>query len=304
MYRFHALLRDFLRASSSGGGHASSRCSTAAAPAGTGRTATRTMRSTTRWPVEWDFADDLASEAWHIVVMGVDARPWNGDARIPPDACNGRPGLAFRAAAEMLAMGDRISAEASFDAAVEQLESLAPEKRALLAPVVESFHIVFATLDGDFTRVRDHAAAMADLPRAGTFQVGRRMGAQRRWRRSASGAQLAAGDLDQAELSLEEGLGRAHDVGLDVVALNCLSELALVEVARGSSAARGRVRSRRSSTRAAAAGSTSITSPARGLHSRGRTSTGTSCRPESVTRRTLPVWQRTGEIAREPSARP
>ena len=95
-------------------------------------------------------------------------------------------------------MGDRISAEASFDAAVEQLESLAPEKRALLAPVVESFHIVFATLDGDFTRVRDHAATMAGLPRAGTFQVGRRMGAQEAMASLCIGsAQLAAGDLDR-----------------------------------------------------------------------------------------------------------
>jgi LuxR family maltose regulon positive regulatory protein len=235
VYRFHALLRDFLRAQLV-------------------RRRPRELevlnRRCARWywanddadlafhhamaGRDWDFAEELASEAWHIVVMGVDARPWNGVSRIPPDAYEGRPGLAFRAAAQMLAMGDRVSAEATFVAAVEQLENLAPEKRALLAPVVESFHIVFATLDGDYPLVHEHAVAMADLPRAGTFQVGRRVGAQEAMAALCIGsAQLAAGDLDRAELSLEEGLGRAHDVGIDVVALNCLSDLALLEIARG-----------------------------------------------------------------------
>ena len=63
---------------------------------------------------------------------------------------------------------------------------------------------------------------MAGLPRAGTFQVGPPDGSAEAMASLCIGsAQLAAGDLDQAELSLEEGLGRAHDVGLDVVALNC-----------------------------------------------------------------------------------
>jgi LuxR family transcriptional regulator, maltose regulon positive regulatory protein len=235
VYRFHALLRDFLRAQLV-------------------RRRPRELevlnRRCARWywanadadlafhhamaGRDWDFAEELASEAWHIVVMGVDARPWSGVLRIPSEAYEGRPGLAFRAAAQMLAMGDRVSAEATFVAAVEQLEKLVPEKRALLAPVVESFHIVFATLDGDYPLVHEHAVAMADLPRAGTFQVGRRVGAQEAMAAMCIGsAQLAAGDLDRAELSLEEGLGRAHDVGIDVVALNCLSDLALLEIARG-----------------------------------------------------------------------
>ena len=84
-------------------------------------------------------------------------------------------------------------------------------KARLLAPVVESFHIVFATLDGDFTRVRDHAATMAGLPRAGTFQVGRRMGAQEAMASLCIGsAQLAAGDLDIRPSSASRRASAAH----------------------------------------------------------------------------------------------
>ena len=235
VYRFHALLRDFLRAQLV-------------------RRRPRELkllnRRCARWywshgdadlafrhavaGEDWDLADDLVAEAWHTVVMGVDARPWQDAAALPPAAAAGRPGLAFRSTAEVLAMGDRISAEALFAAAVEQLESLPDEKRALLAPVVESFRIAFARLDGDYAGVLAHGRALAELPLAGTFQAGRRAGAQEAMAGSSIGsAELAAGELDRAEVSLEESLSRAQDVGIEVVALNCLSELALLEAARG-----------------------------------------------------------------------
>jgi LuxR family transcriptional regulator, maltose regulon positive regulatory protein len=183
---------------------------------------------------DWDFAEEVTTEAWHTVVFGVDARPWDAFGVIPAAAFDQRPGLAFRGAAERLAMGDRISSEAVFDTAVAQLAGLGAKKRALLAPVVATFRIGYAQLDGDYDALREHALGLEGLPPAGSFQAGRRAGAQEAIVAFSIGsALLAASELDKAELFLEQGLGRAQDVGIEVVALSCLSDLALLEAARG-----------------------------------------------------------------------
>jgi LuxR family transcriptional regulator, maltose regulon positive regulatory protein len=235
VYRFHALLREFLRAQL-----------VARRP----RELEVLNRRCARWywkhgdadlafrhalaAHDWDLAEEVAAEAWHTVVFGVDARPWDAFGTIPPAALEKRPGLAFRDAAERLALGDRISSEAVCNTAITQLDGLGENKRALLAPVAETFRIGYAQLDGDFDAVREHGLVISELASTGSFQAGRRAGVQEAIAAlSVGSAHLASGEFDRAELSLEHSLGRAQEVGIEVVALSCLSDLALLEAARG-----------------------------------------------------------------------
>ena len=235
VYRFHALVREFLRAQLVARRPRelevlNARCARWYWAHGDADLAFRHALAAQ----DWDLAEEVTAEAWHVVVFGVDARPWEPLGAIPAAALDQHPGLAFRGAAEKLAMGDRISSEAVFDTAVTQLNGLGASKRALLAPVVETFRIGYAQLDGDYGALREHGLVLEELPPAGDFQVGRRAGAQEAIAALSSGsALLASGEFDKAELSLVQSLGRAQDVGIEVVALNCLSELALLEAARG-----------------------------------------------------------------------
>jgi LuxR family transcriptional regulator, maltose regulon positive regulatory protein len=235
VYRLHALLRDFLRANLA-----------AARP----EELKLLNRRCARWYWEhgevdlafrhavagedWDLADDLTAEAWHIVVFGVDARPWDASTSIPAAALVGRPALALRGAAAMLAMGDRVSAEACFEGAVAELRSWPAERRAMVAPLLVAFRIGLARLDSDYAAMRELGLELLAVPRAGAFEVGRRVGAQRAIAATVIGAaQLAFGEFDDAEVSLERSLAQAREVGIDIVTLNSLSELALLEAARG-----------------------------------------------------------------------
>jgi LuxR family transcriptional regulator, maltose regulon positive regulatory protein len=235
VYRFHALLRDFLRAELA-----------RRRP----REVVALNRRSAQWywahgdadlafrhalvGEDWELADFVAAHAWHTVLMGVDARASYTSSEIPPSAYDGRPGLALRAAAGLLAGGDRQAAERTVEKADAELTALDSDRQALLEPVILVLRIGFARLDGDYELVRRAALRLLDLPAWGTFEVGRRAGVQYACAKCSLGsAQLANGEFEEAELSLEEAFARAREVGLDVVAVHSLSELALLEAFRG-----------------------------------------------------------------------
>jgi LuxR family maltose regulon positive regulatory protein len=235
LYRYHALLRDFLRSQLAASSpdeirelhlraagwfwdHGDAQAAFDHAVAGR----------------DWDLADELTCEAWHEVILGVAARAGITVAETPEAALAGRPGLTLRMAAAQLLLGDREGAEARVRAAGELVEGARADCRELLEPVLATFHLSFARVDGDFDLVRARAQEVLEAPTAGTFEVGRRARAQRAVGLANLGAaELAAGELDDAELHLDQALSLAREAGVDMVRLNALSQLALLEAVRG-----------------------------------------------------------------------
>jgi LuxR family transcriptional regulator, maltose regulon positive regulatory protein len=235
VYRYHALLRDFLRAE--------------VGRVRQGELATLHKRCA-RWhwshdePLtafahalegrDWELADELATEAWHLVVFGGTDRMRASLLAVPEDALEGHPGLAIRVGAARFQSGDRPEAERQFALARSKLDALPDDRRQPLDALCITFDMTRARLDGDFERVRECANELLAAPAGGRFGIVERTRAQRAIALSSLGsAAVAFGEHADAELYLQEGFGLAAEASLDRTVLHCLSQLALLECARG-----------------------------------------------------------------------
>ncbi len=235
VYRYHALLRDFLRFELA---------RTRASEAGI------LHHRTARWywrhgdaerafehavaGEDWELAGELTSEAWHIVIFGVSARARGIAAEIPPSVLAQHPGLALRVGSARLFLGDRPGAEGALALVDEAMPGATEQLQRALSPVITAFRLTLARLDGDFSRVGELALEVLNESPTGSFEVGRRARAMRAIALSNIGvAQVAVGELDDAELRLHEALQLARESGIDQVALNSLGQLALLEASRG-----------------------------------------------------------------------
>jgi LuxR family transcriptional regulator, maltose regulon positive regulatory protein len=235
VYRYHSLLRDFLRAEV---GRVRpnelptlhKRCARWHWAHGDPLTAYRHALA----GQDWDLADELTADAWHVVVFGVTPRVREALLGVPESALQSHAGLAMRVGSVHILKGERPEAERLFGLGEQLLEDLPSERREPLEALALPFALTLARLDGDFERIATTAAALAAAPPGGRFAVAERARAQNAIALSNLGTwAVAVGDLADAELFLQEALGLATDVPLDHIALNCLSQLSLLECSRG-----------------------------------------------------------------------
>ena len=66
---------------------------------------------------DWDLADEIAAEAWHVVAVEDDGAEHDALVQLPPEATAGRPSLAVLSAFASLARGNRQEAEQRLAAA-------------------------------------------------------------------------------------------------------------------------------------------------------------------------------------------
>jgi LuxR family transcriptional regulator, maltose regulon positive regulatory protein len=235
VYRYHALLRDFLRAEvvrvrPSEVATLHKRCARWHWAHGDPLTAFRHALA----GEDWELADELTADAWHIVVFSATPRIREALLGIPEAAIEEHPGLAIRVGSVHILNGERPEAERLFTLAQKSLHDLPSERREPLEALALTFTMTCARLDGDFERVASVAAELLDAPAGGRYAVAERSRAQRAIALTNLGtASVAVGDVVDAELYLQEALGIATELPLDQIALNCLSQLALLECSRG-----------------------------------------------------------------------
>jgi len=170
---------------------------------------------------DWDLADEIAAEAWHVLAVENDGAEQGALAQLSPDALAGRPSLGVLSAFACLAHGNRQEAEHRLAAGSEC--ALRLQARAALA-----------RLDGDYKLLELVAAELAEAPAGGGFDATTRAAAQSA---SALGhlgaAKSARGDLAAADSLLGAALDLSRRVGLRATAASVLGELALLDVGRG-----------------------------------------------------------------------
>ena len=178
---------------------------------------------------DWDLADEIAGAAWHVVATDA-GRAALG--RVPADALAGHPCLCLQAALACLWVGERQEAERRLSMAVLDLAETDVRNGArVLRLQVEA---ALARLDGDFDGLGRLAWQLLDAPDGDGFDTAASSLAQRATALSHLGAaEVTRGELPAAEGHLEIALDIARRTGLCDVALEVLSELALLEATRG-----------------------------------------------------------------------
>jgi LuxR family transcriptional regulator, maltose regulon positive regulatory protein len=235
VYRYHALLRDFLRAEvvrvrPNELATLHKRCARWHWAHGDPLTAFRHAIA----GEDWDLADELTADAWHVVVFSATPRIRDALLDVPDAAMETHPGLAMRVGSVHILNGERAEAERLFTVAEQMLDELPAERREPLEALNLTFGMTRARLDGDFQHAAALAAELLDAPTGGRFAVAERVRAQRAIALANLGtAAVAFGDLTDAEIYLQEALGIATELPLDQIALGCLSQLALLECSRG-----------------------------------------------------------------------
>ena len=180
---------------------------------------------------DWDLADEIAAEAWHVVAVEDDGAEHDALAQLPSEAVAGRPSLGVLSAFASLARGNRqeaeqrlaagVNADSAGDAGGEHVLRL--QARAALA-----------RLDGDYELLEAVASELADAPAGGGFDATTRAAAQSARALAHLGAAKSAhGDLGEADALLGAALDLSQRTGLRTMAASVLGEMALLDVARG-----------------------------------------------------------------------
>jgi LuxR family transcriptional regulator, maltose regulon positive regulatory protein len=181
---------------------------------------------------DWDLADEIAAEAWHVVGFGDTGAAHAALLQLPREATEGRPGLSLLSAFASLTGGDRQEAErrlASADESLDGAEGLGDERVLRLQA-----HAALAQVDGDYGLLETIAAELADAPAGSGFDATNRTAAQHAVALAHLGAATAArGDLNEADALLGAALDLSRRTGLRTMAASVLGELALLEAGRG-----------------------------------------------------------------------
>jgi LuxR family maltose regulon positive regulatory protein len=236
VYRYHALLRDFLRGQLR-------------------RTRSHELRTlerrTAHWywrhddpgaafrhavaAGDWDLVDELTIEAWPTVMFSASPDLLDAILQLPDDELAGRPGFALRVAAAAAITGSRPRARHCIAQARADSEALPPgPRRDGLATLAKVLDMSIARLDGDFAALVPIAQELLELQPGGTRGIeARRIGARALALSALGTATLALGNLREAEEYLDEGFAAGHESRIDQVSLNCLSQRALLALTRG-----------------------------------------------------------------------
>jgi LuxR family transcriptional regulator, maltose regulon positive regulatory protein len=180
---------------------------------------------------DWDLADEIAAEAWHVLAVDNDGAEHDGLVQLPPEALAGRPSLGVLSAFACLAHGNRQEAEQRLGAGSDAGDArpAGPERTLRLQA-----RAALARLDGDYDVLEVVAAELAEAPGGGGFDATTRAAAQSaRALGHLGAAKSARGDLAEADALLGAALDLSRRVGLRSMAASVLGELALLEVGRG-----------------------------------------------------------------------
>jgi LuxR family transcriptional regulator, maltose regulon positive regulatory protein len=184
---------------------------------------------------DWGYAAELIAE--HGLGLALDGREQAFRDlldRLPADVVRLDPELTLLMAAQRIAADD--GAEAALQLAREQELLLAGERHPRFALVLAICRLLRASRAGDLDEAL--AAGREALAAHGRLGDGAAAGGVAAAARAVAlaglgTAELWTGDLDAAEVHLQEGQGAALGAGLDDLQLDCLSRLALVRAIGG-----------------------------------------------------------------------
>ena len=181
---------------------------------------------------DWDLADEISAEAWHVVAFERAGVEHDALAELPADALVDRPCLGLLSALAAVAKGERRQAE-------RRLTSDIPTSRGSAARAGErvlrlQLEAALARLDGDYELLERLASELAEAPAGGGFDSTARATAQSACALAYLGAAKAArGGLTEADALLGAALELSRRTGLQEMAAGALGELALLEAGRG-----------------------------------------------------------------------
>ena len=180
---------------------------------------------------DWDLADEIAAEAWHVIAVEDDGAEHDALVQLPPEAVAGRPSLAVLSASASLARGDRQEAERRLAAAGDADSAGAAGGERVLRLQARA---ALARLDGDYELLGAVASELAEAPAGGGFDATTRAAAQSARALAHLGAAKSAhGDLGEADALLGAALDLSRRTGLRTMAASVLGDLALLDVGRG-----------------------------------------------------------------------
>ena len=178
---------------------------------------------------DWDLADEIAAEAWHVVALEDDGAEHGALVQIGPEVASGRPSLGVLSAFASLAQGDRQEAERRLEAASDVPDASGGGRVLRLQA-----EAALARLDGDYVLLEALAAELADAPAGGGFDATTRAAAQSaRALAHLGAAKSARGELGEADALLGAALDLSRRTGLRTMAASVLGELALLDAGCG-----------------------------------------------------------------------
>jgi LuxR family maltose regulon positive regulatory protein len=181
---------------------------------------------------DWDLADEIAAEAWHVVVSEDAGEEHDALVQLSQEATIGRPSLGLLAAFASLASGERQEAERRIAAASDFAGAVGA--RAGERVLRLRAQAALARLDGDYELLHAVASELAEAPASGGFDATTRAAAQSACALAHLGAAKSArGELGEADALLGAALELSRRTGLRAMAASVLGELALLEAGRG-----------------------------------------------------------------------
>jgi LuxR family maltose regulon positive regulatory protein len=186
---------------------------------------------------DWDLVETIYADAWPLLVLLPLATGTPGLPRVPLTAVTGRPALMLEAASATLgtlpidfSSADGLLSEA--EAALEhEQDSPAFESLRTHATLLR---LIVARLTGDVDTLESAAADLLEASKHHTFvSTGPAQVLQAMALTNLGTASVMNGSLEEAEARLDEAVAFARDAGADLQQLNSLSQIALVETARG-----------------------------------------------------------------------
>ncbi len=180
---------------------------------------------------DWELADEISAEAWHVVGFERAGAEHDALVRLPAAAAVDRPCLGLLCALATLARGERQEAERLASASAPAAGSRPRTGERVLRLHVEA---ALARLDADYEELERVASELADAPVGSGFDATTRATAQRACGLAYLGtAKAARGELTEADALLGAALELSRRTGLRAMASSALGELALLEVGRG-----------------------------------------------------------------------
>jgi LuxR family maltose regulon positive regulatory protein len=181
---------------------------------------------------DWDLADEIAAEAWHVVAFEDAGAERDTLVQLPAEATVGRPSLALLSAFASLASGERQEAERRLAAASDSRGATTESNGERVLRL--QARAALARLDGDYELLEAIASELAEAPAGRGFDATMRAAAQSaRALAHLGAAKSALGQLGEADALLGAALDLSRRAGLRTMAASVVGELALLEAGRG-----------------------------------------------------------------------
>ena len=160
---------------------------------------------------DWDLADEISAEAWHVVAFKRAGVEHDALAALPADAVVDRPCLGLLSALAALTRGERRQAERRMTARPPDGAATRAGERVLRLQL----EAALARLDGDYELLERVASELAEAPAGGGFDATARAAAQSACALAYLGtAKAARGELTEADTLLGAALEPGPSHGL------------------------------------------------------------------------------------------